>query len=207
VNNRLGSGSDYTVFLNHLGVPVADLTFEGPYGVYHSLYDDALWVSRIGDPGFRYHVALVRLWGLVALRLATADALPLDYQPYAERIAEFARELGGPLAPRIEGAAAAFGEAAAAFNRRRDAALEANDRAALDALNRALMRVERAFIDQAGIPGRRWYRHLIYAPKFTYAPDLLPAVTDALAGGRTGDAAREADRLLAALDRAAITLR
>ncbi len=70
VNNRLGSGSDYAVFLNYLGVPIADFTFDGPYGVYHSIYDNHHWVSRIGDPGFRYHVALVHVWGLMALRLA-----------------------------------------------------------------------------------------------------------------------------------------
>ena len=70
IDNRLGSGSDYTVFLNFLGVPVADLSFEGPYGVYHSIYDNHAWVATIGDPGFRYHTALVQLWGLVALRLA-----------------------------------------------------------------------------------------------------------------------------------------
>ena len=84
VDNRLGSGSDYTVFLNHLGIPVADLTFDGPYGVYHSIYDTHEWVARIGDPGFRYHATMVQLWGLLALRLANADALPLDYVPYAD---------------------------------------------------------------------------------------------------------------------------
>jgi N-acetylated-alpha-linked acidic dipeptidase len=92
VNTRLGSGSDYTVFLNFLGVPVADLTFDGPYGVYHSIYDNHHWVSRIGDPGFRYHAALTQVWGLVALRLANADALPLDYAAYSTRIREFLDE-------------------------------------------------------------------------------------------------------------------
>src|SRR5512134_4088010 len=67
INNRLGSGSDYTVFLNHLGIPVADLSFDGPYGVYHSVYDNHHWVARVGDPGFVYHAALVRVWGLAAL--------------------------------------------------------------------------------------------------------------------------------------------
>ncbi len=81
------------MFLNFLGVPVADLSFDGPYGVYHSIYDNHNWVARIGDPGFRYHGALVRLWGVVALRLTEADALPLDYEPYAERIEEFAKDL------------------------------------------------------------------------------------------------------------------
>ena len=79
VNNRLGSGSDYTVFLNFLGIPVIDMSFDGPYGVYHSIYDNHQWVSRIGDPGFRYHTAMTKLWGLMALRLANADVLPFDY--------------------------------------------------------------------------------------------------------------------------------
>ena len=72
-NNRLGSGSDYTVFLNFLGIPIVDMSFDGPYGVYHSMYDNHQWVARIGDPGFRYHAAMARLWGVMALRLANAD--------------------------------------------------------------------------------------------------------------------------------------
>jgi N-acetylated-alpha-linked acidic dipeptidase len=207
VNNRLGSGSDYTVFLNHLGIPVADLTFEGPYGVYHSIYDDHLWVSRIGDPGFRYHVALVQLWGIITLRLANADAIPLDYEPYAHRISEFARAAGGPAAPLIERSADALGEAAAAFNRRRAEALISGDRDTLARLNRQVMLVERALLDPAGISGRPWYRHLVYAPKFTYAPELLPGFTEALAEGRTDDGLREAERIRAAIERAAALLR
>ena len=93
VNNRLGSGSDYTVFLNFLGIPVIDMSFDGPYGVYHSIYDNHQWVSRIGDPGFRYHAAMTKLWGLMALRLANADVLPFDYPAYAARLQEFATEV------------------------------------------------------------------------------------------------------------------
>ncbi len=93
VSNRLGSGSDYTVFLNFIGVPIVDMAFDGAYGVYHSQYDDHLWVSRIGDPGFKYHEAMTKLWGVMALRLANADALPLDYRPYASAVADFEKEL------------------------------------------------------------------------------------------------------------------
>ena len=69
------------------------MSFDGPYGVYHSQYDNHQWVERIGDPGFRYHEAMTKLWGVMALRLANADALPLDYRPYAARIGEFASEI------------------------------------------------------------------------------------------------------------------
>ena len=92
VTNRLGSGSDYTVFLNFLGVPIADLSFTGPYGVYHSIYDNHLWVEKFGDPGFARHAAMTRVWGVMALRLANADIVPLDYRATATRLREFVNE-------------------------------------------------------------------------------------------------------------------
>ena len=55
VTTRLGLGFDYTVFLNFLRNPIADLTFDGPYGVFHSIYDSFTWVDRVGDPGYYYH--------------------------------------------------------------------------------------------------------------------------------------------------------
>ena len=132
VGNRLGSGSDYAVFLNFLGIPVADLSFRGPHGVYHSIYDTHRWVARIGDPGFRYHVALVQLWGVLSMRLADSDVLPLDYEPYATRVIEFMTEvetsagLAGELGD-ARGAATELAAAAAAFNTRRAVAIDAAD--------------------------------------------------------------------------------
>ena len=136
IDNRLGSGSDYTVFLNFLGVPVADISFEGPYGVYHSVYDTHNWVARFGDPGFRYHLALVQFLGLATMRLAGADVVPLDYEPYAQRIEDFAADAerlwmqrpGGSgavdaMAPARK-AASELRSAAARFNARRQAALQ-----------------------------------------------------------------------------------
>ncbi|HWC45181.1 MAG TPA: M28 family metallopeptidase, partial [Casimicrobiaceae bacterium] len=71
--NALGSGSDYTVFLNFLGVPVVEMDFDGPYGVYHSVYDDYYWMTHFGDPGFNYMTAMSEVWGRMAMRLANAD--------------------------------------------------------------------------------------------------------------------------------------
>jgi N-acetylated-alpha-linked acidic dipeptidase len=219
VDNRLGSGSDYTVFLNHLGIPIADLTFDGPYGVYHSLYDTHRWVAAIGDPGFRYHVALVQMWGTMALRLANADALPLDYEPYARMIETFAGEVERAAIPNlgVEGAAQAFGElrdavadlrgAASAFNAARDRMLAANDREGLRELNAALLRVERQFVDPDGIPGRPWYRHQIYAPQYTYAPEVLPAIAEAVKAQDRATIVLQTSRAAAAVRRAAGVLR
>ncbi|HYP52518.1 MAG TPA: M28 family metallopeptidase, partial [Pyrinomonadaceae bacterium] len=75
----LGSGSDYTPFLQHLGVAAIDMGFGGDYGVYHSAYDSFHWMAKFGDPKFEYHTASAQIWGTVALRLAEAPALPFDY--------------------------------------------------------------------------------------------------------------------------------
>lgn len=213
VSNRLGSGSDYTVFLNFLGVPIADFSFDGPYGVYHSIYDNHNWVTRFGDPGFRYHVAMVQLWGVVALRLAEADLLPLDFEPYADRIVEFAEELGRRRRgapdglPEVRAAGRELKEAAAAFRTIGAEALSRVDGAALAVLNRRLLEVEGAFLSADGIPGRPWYRHLVFAPKFTYAPEVLPGVAEALEAGDESRVQREAQRLVDAIRRAADLLR
>ena len=77
VETRIGSGSDYAALLDHAGVPVLDVSFVGPYGVYHSAYDDFYWMEHFGgDPGFRYHTLMAQLLGIVALRLSNAEFLP-----------------------------------------------------------------------------------------------------------------------------------
>jgi N-acetylated-alpha-linked acidic dipeptidase len=212
VDNRLGSGSDYTVFLNHLGIPVADLSFDGPYGVYHSLYDNHNWVAKIGDPGFRYHVALVQLWGVAAMRLAEADIIPLDYAPYASAIAGFVDEVERRHGSRKEFAdlVAAAGEmeaAAKALNTSRSAALASGNVTEARAINQKLMRVERALLDPSGIPNRPWYRHQIYAPKYTYAPELLPGVAEALEAEDEARVRSQARGIAAAIRRAAAGMR
>ncbi len=216
VSNRLGSGSDYTVFLNFVGVPVVDMSFDGPYGVYHSQYDNHQWVSRVGDPGFRYHEAMTKLWGVMALRLANADALPLDYRPYAERIGEFGVELetkwrdrgtdASPGFDRLRAAVTRLGHAAAAATAAQSQALSAGDTAELNVINRRLMQAERAFLEPEGLPGRPWYRHQIYAPKFTYAPELLPAVAEAIETGDASKVGEQIGRLVVVLERVAKTL-
>jgi N-acetylated-alpha-linked acidic dipeptidase len=209
VNNRLGSGSDYTVFLNFVGVPVVDMSFDGPYGVYHSIYDNHQWVSRIGDPGFRYHTAMTRVWAIMATRLANADVLPFDYRPYAGRVDEFLNELerrGATTFAEARAANTRFAEAAEQAMARA-AAVDATDHQALSMINRALMHAERGLLDMQGIPGRPWYRHQVYAPKYTYAPELLPGLAEAIDARDSVRLKQQEERLAAALDRAAAALR
>jgi N-acetylated-alpha-linked acidic dipeptidase len=97
--------------------------------------------------------------------------------------------------------------AADEFNAARAAAIGSADSAAMARLNRRLLRVERALLDPDGIPGRPWYRHQIYAPKYTYAPELLPGVAEAIAATDAARVTQQAERLAAALRRAATALK
>src|SRR5256885_11090008 len=95
---------------------------------------------------------------------------------------EAAREKDRPALGPLAAAADRFERAAEAAGGVIDTLLahDAPDRATTAALDRSLIRTERAFLDPAGIPNRPWYRHVIYAPKATYAPEVLPGVTEAL---------------------------
>jgi N-acetylated-alpha-linked acidic dipeptidase len=91
----LGSGSDYTPFLQHLGVNAVDLGFNGEadYGVYHSAYDTFEHFHRFVDPKFEYGVALAKVAGRVVLRAAQAELIPADESDFAASIAGYGEEL------------------------------------------------------------------------------------------------------------------
>lgn len=92
----LGSGSDYTVFLDHLGIASLDLGYGGESetsGVYHSLYDSYDHYARFGDPGFVYGVMLSKTIGRVVLRAAEADVLPLHFGDFSDAVVEYAGEV------------------------------------------------------------------------------------------------------------------
>ena len=89
----LGSGSDYTVFLDHLGIPALDMGFTGGYGVYHSIYDDFNWMEKFGDPEFLTHTMAARLYTVVFMRAAAAEVLPLRFVAYGEALRDHVDEL------------------------------------------------------------------------------------------------------------------
>ena len=85
----LGSGSDYTPFFQHLGVPSTDIGSTGGYGVYHSAFDNYSWFVMNADPTFVYEQQMARVFGLEALHMADADVLPYDYVTYARQIQSY----------------------------------------------------------------------------------------------------------------------
>ncbi len=219
----LGSGSDYTPFLQHLGVSSIDMGFGGDYGVYHSAYDNFYWMSHFGDPTFGYHVTAAKLWGIVAMRLAGAEGLPLDYVDYAAQVREFfdesmktakRRNLASGLdeKPMLEAMRKFSEEAARAEKARQDAIADVGDSgnaARLRRLNDALMAVERALTDSRGLRGRAWYTHQIYAPgTYTgYAAQPLPDFRQALEDRNTTNAKEALERIVEALNRSTEVLR
>ena len=191
-NTRIGSGSDHTVFLNFLGVPTVGLTFAGPYGVYHSLYDDFYWMNHFGDPGYRYHSLMTQVWGTVALRLANAEILPFDFESYGGHIRQFVNELddSSHIATHIDLASlqnhvAEFLRAGRELNQSAARAIASGHLTAANAfgVNQELMQVERNWCNPQGIPGRPWFKHSLYAARYTYAHLELPGLTEAAEAG------------------------
>jgi len=91
----LGSGSDYTVFLDHLGIASADIRFEGEVdgGVYHSIYDDFYWFTHFSDTDFAYGRALAQTAGTSVMRLADADLLPFDFGGLSSAVGRYVAEI------------------------------------------------------------------------------------------------------------------
>lgn len=201
--DRLGSGSDYTAFLDHVGVPSFEIGYSNPAssGTYHSAYDDLYNTEHHLDPGYLGHAGTARMLGLTALRFANADVLPFHYSDYAAAVEAYVRELQRvqaetPGAAQVDltillEAARAWGAASARLESRAAALLAAGDTESLRAaraimrINTALMQQERALLTARGLPGRPWFRHQVYAPGLVtgYAVQYLPGIRDALEQG------------------------
>ena len=208
----LGSGSDFTPFFQHVGVPSTDIGSEGPYGVYHSVFDNFAWFTQNADPKFVYLQQMARVLGLEALRMADADVLPYDYVTYASAIESYLaaarrraedKGLNSHDFVPAQTAAASFAVAAQRARARQIAAT-----GDLVKLNLALRQTETALISPVGLPNRPWYRHTIFAPgEFTgYSAVVIPGVNEAIDAKDSSLAAQQLAVLTKALDRAARTL-
>ena len=208
----LGSGSDFTPFLQHVGVPSTDVGSGGPYGVYHSTFDDYAWFVQNADPHFVYLQQMARVFGLEALRMADADVLPYDYVTYARAIESYIsaakRKASDAGLNSLD-----FAPAEAAVTRFIAAAqkvhnLQNTGVGDLSKLNAALRAAETDLVSDVGLPNRPWFRHTIYAPgEFTgYAAVVIPGVNEAIDAKDPNRATGQLAVLTSALDRAAQTL-
>ena len=226
----LGSGSDYTVFVDHLGIASLNLGYAGEDGggIYHSIYDDFYWYTHFCDTDFRYGRALAQTVGTAVLRLADAELLPYDFTDFANTIHRYTDELKKLLKDKqdevrernqeieegvfaatadpkkvfvppppeppppylnfapLENAADELTHAAEKYQNALTKAEQnggaALARASLANVNRTLVESERKLTSPAGLPGRPWFKHQIYAPGMYTGYDVktIPAVREAI---------------------------
>jgi N-acetylated-alpha-linked acidic dipeptidase len=151
------------------------------------VFDNLNWFKKFGDPNFLYEQQMARVFGLEAIRMASADVLPLDYLTYGKEIGSYIAVTKkksdaefGSQAPKFEAAIAA----AKRFEQAGGKIAEHQRKLSGDAtkLNKALREAERALLIPEGLPNRPWYRHVIYAPgQYTgYAAVVIPGVNEAI---------------------------
>jgi len=227
----LGSGSDYSPFLDHAGISSSDIGSNGPFGVYHSVFDNFDWFTRFADPTFAYTQQQARILGLEILHMASADVLPNDEVAYAEAIRIYldqararslkneardsndssspkdARALKLDFAPALA-AADNFLAAARAMHSLQLESTPGRGPQSDPQLDAALIAAEHALLLPTGLPQRPWYRQAIYAPGLLtgYAAETLPGVNDALDAADAPRAQAQLDALAAALTRAVAAL-
>jgi N-acetylated-alpha-linked acidic dipeptidase len=196
--DALGSGSDYTAFLDHLTVASLDMGFGGEAsssGVYHSTYDSFHWYTHFGDTDFAYGAALSRTIGTAILRLANADILPFEFTATAATLRGYVDEIDAlrkdtrdapsldldPVRKAIDRLSKAAEACGRATVRHADGG-RTLDRAKQVELNRLLFTSERAFKHDAGLPKREWFKHLAYAPGFYtgYGVKTLPGIREGI---------------------------
>ncbi|XP_046570395.1 putative N-acetylated-alpha-linked acidic dipeptidase [Haliotis rubra] len=197
---NLGSGSDFTNMRCQAGVPVLDFSYIydvtkwdiASYPLYHSEYETFYAVKNFVDGNFTYHRAIGQLWLALALELTDSAILPFNLSDYAETMSRLKEQLvadkGDVLDRYLPGYDAnltqvidEFTEAAASFMAQ-VAGTSTSKPLVVRKLNDQLLQLERAFLDPHGLPGRSYYRHILFAPSShnQYAAASFPGLVDLL---------------------------
>jgi len=178
---RLGSGSDYTAFLDFAGIPSIDMRFTGPYGVYHSQLDNFYWMKNFCDPDFKYHETMVKIVGIALMRLSSCDYLPFDYVNYANEIEGYINEIEKDYGDLLKGKGIDFTNIKEKIKTMKLYAdsLKMKQRTFLTL---DVSKLERKFTRKVGLPNRNWYKHRVYAPGYYlgYGTQVLPGINEAL---------------------------
>lgn len=246
--SALGSGSDYTVFLDYLGIASLNLGYggEGGGGVYHSIYDDFYWYTHFADTDFSYGRALSQTAGTAVIRMADADVLPFAFSNFAETVRRYRDELKqllksmqdrikernqeiaegaftatiDPKQPTVPPAAEAVPPYLnfAPLDNAVDALAQSSDRyekasqklshsttplgaETVRAINSKLIESERTLTSPEGLPGRPWFKHMIYAPGLYtgYGVKTIPGVRESIEQKQWKEAETEIGRVAGVL--------
>lgn len=245
----LGSGSDYTAFLDHLGIASLNIGYGGEDGggIYHSIYDDFYWYTTFADTDFSYGRALAQTGGTAVIRLADADILPFDFTDLTATIRRYLEELKklhktqqdqinernrqlaegvfsaiddpkepmvlpkpeevpqhlnfAPLENGVELLARSAERYDIAIRKIKLSGGATLAPPSLKALNAKLIQTERKLTSAPGLPGRPWFKHMIYAPGFYtgYGVKTIPGVREAIEQKKWKEAETEIARVAGVL--------
>ncbi|XP_078515104.1 N-acetylated-alpha-linked acidic dipeptidase 2-like [Lissotriton helveticus] len=200
--NKLGSGSDFEAYFQRLGVAAGRVRYSknsktdeyNNYPVFHTGYDTFELVERFYDPTFNKQLTVAQLRGGLVFELANSRIIPFNAQDYAEALKSYADiiykiaqqhetqlQQYGVSFDSLFSAVENFTKTSTEFHNRLEQ-LDMDNIIDLRIMNDQLMLLERAFIDPLGLPGRRFYRHIIFAPSSQnkYAGESFPGIYDAM---------------------------
>jgi N-acetylated-alpha-linked acidic dipeptidase len=211
----LGSGSDFTPFLQHLGIASMNTGFggDGGGGIYHSIYDSIYWYTKFSDGTFEYGRALSQTNGTIVMRMADADVLPFEFTNLAQTIGNYVDEIDKlakkSIPPKeidltkLSAAVRALGDSARRYE---EALTKATAKGfqnvkQVKALNQLLYQTERKLTSEQGLPRRPWFKHQIYAPGFYtgYGVKTIPGVREAIEQKQWNDVEPQTKNAAAAL--------
>jgi len=186
----LGSGSDYTAFLDHYGISSVDFSFRKPtstYGQYHSIYDSFAWMDAYGGsdekPGSAFSLMAFasKIWGLLALRLADSELMPFDHVVQGKALSRYQKAIAEQQVSldmsNLQEAIKDYRKAA--FDLHSSCESNATDPRACD---EKFGLAERQFLAETGLPDRPWFKHVLQAPGFYlgYAAQAFPGIQQAI---------------------------
>jgi N-acetylated-alpha-linked acidic dipeptidase len=208
----MGSGSDYTAFLHHLGIASLNIGFNSDEtrGIYHSIYDSFTWYSHFSDTDFTRGKALSQVMDTALLRLADAPLLPFEFGNFAKTVEGYLKDIAqikGANALHLASARRELGLLKKSAESCESLYRNALDKASaapperLAAINQLLFLTERRMLLAAGLPGRGWFKNQIYAPGLYtgYSAKTLPGIREAAEAGRWEEADRSAEALAGVL--------
>ena len=193
----LGSGSDYTAFLDHAGLPSLSVGLSGAYGVYHANIDDFFWMNAFTDPDYTWHRTIARWLVNILLIGVESERYPFDFRDYGSALLNSFRKIEPDikaledheimaLYQTVLGRIEKWNKQLQDFQEEGKRRLQQHQLKKLQAWNSVARRIDQLFIDEQGLPGRPWFRHLIFAPGLDlgYGARVFPGVRESL---KTGD--------------------
>ena len=216
----MGSGSDFTAFQDFAGIPSVNIEFGGgpgdPVYHYHSNYDSFAWMDNFADPDWTYHVAMTKVWALLAAALVETPVVAFNATDYAIGLGTYLHSVKNlttssqhnsvrslPSLTLLENAVSRLHSAAIAFDARAAGLTSkisegvpwwrwwrrAQLYAEANSVNEGYKYLERNFLYKKGLDGRSWFKHVVFAPGMWtgYAGATFPGLVECVdIGDRAG---------------------